>query len=188
MGQGLLSLLLKNPQQPALVPQPTPLFLVVLEVIPGHIGITGSQELQLLAELGDTGLVLGQIQAGQVAAKAALHQLPGLRQVVALQQIQHHAVAGSELAHQRIGGTGGQGAGLPHPFKAALHRHHIALGVEATSAGPAGHLQEFAAHQRPMAPLGALGKGRDHRGTCGHVDAGRQGFGGEHHLDQALLE
>ena len=188
MGQGLLGLLLQNPQQAPLFEQTTALLLVVLEFIPVHIGISGGQQLQLAGEFGDTGLVVGQIEAGQVAAETAIHQLAGLGQVVALQQVEHHAVAGGELAHQWIGGAGGQGAGLAHAFKAALHRHHITLGIQTPPAGPTRHLQELTAHQRPVAPLSALGERRDHRGAGGHVDAGRQGFGGEHHLDQTLLE
>ena len=39
-----------------------------------------------------------------------------------------------------------------------------------------------------MAPFGALGQGRYHSAAGGHVNAGRQGFGGKYHLDKALLE
>ena len=39
-----------------------------------------------------------------------------------------------------------------------------------------------------MASLGALAQRRNHRGASRHVDAGGQGFGGKHHLDQPLLK
>ena len=188
MGEGFLGLLLQDPQQAPLLPQPAPVLLVVLEVVPGHIAAAAFEGGQLGGEFGDAVFVVGQIEGGEVAAEAALHQLLRLGQVVALQQVEHHAVAGGELAHQRIGGAGGQGAGLAHPLEAALHRDHIALGIEAAAAGPPRHLQELTAHQGPVAPLGALREGGDHGGAGRHVDAGGQGFGGEHHLDQALLE
>ena len=158
MGQGFLGLLLQDPQQAALFPQPAALLLVVLKVFPRHIGNGFSQQLQLLAQFSDAALIFRQIKGGQIAAKAALHQLFGLGELVALQQVQHHAVAGRELAHQRIGRAGGELARFPHAFKAALHRDHIALGIQTAAARAAGHLQKLTGHQRPVAVFGALGE------------------------------
>ena len=92
------------------------------------------------------------------------------------------------MADQRICRRSSELARLPHTFKAALHGHHVALGIKAAPAGPARHLQKLTAHQRAVASLGALAQRRNHRCASRHVDAGRQGFGGKHHLDQPLLE
>ena len=91
------------------------------------------------------------------------------------QEIEHHPVAGGELTDQRICRARGQLTGLTHPLKTALHRDHIALGVETSAAGTAGHLQKLTGHQGPMAPFGAFGERRDHRAAGRHVDAGGQG-------------
>ena len=188
MGQGLLGLLLQDAQQTSLFPQAAALLFVVLEVFPGDIRHRLAQQLQLLAQFSDARLILGQIESGQVAPKAPLHQLLGLVEVVAGQQIEHHPVAGHELTHQRIGRTGSQLTGLPDPLKTALHRHHVALGVEPAAAGAASHLQKFTGHQRPMPVLGALGERGDHRGAGRHVDASGEGFSGKHHFHQTGLE
>ena len=107
---------------------------------------------------------------------------------MALQQVEHHAVAGCELTDEGISRACGQLSRLSHPFKTTLHRHHIALGIKAPPTGTTGHLQEFAGHQRPVAPLGALGECGNHGAARRHVDPGRQGFRGEHDLHQPLLE
>ena len=156
MGHRFLGLLLQDPQQPPLFPQAAALLLVILKIVPGHLHRLIAQLAELIAQLGNAGLIFREIERGQIAPETALHQLLGLGQLIALQQVQHHAVAGGELAHQRIRRCGGQLAGFAHPFKAALHRDHIALGVESAAAGAAGHLQKLTAHQRPMAPLGAF--------------------------------
>ena len=87
MGQGFFSLLLQDPQQTALLPQATALLLVVLEVLPIDVLDGVAEVAELLTELADAGLVLAEIQGGQIAAKAALHQLFGLGELVALQQV-----------------------------------------------------------------------------------------------------
>ena len=46
-----------------------------------------------------------------------------------LQQVEHHAVAGGELTHQRIGRARGQLSRLTHPLKSTLNGHHITLRV-----------------------------------------------------------
>ena len=156
VGQGLLGLMLQNPLQAPFLAQATALLFIVLKVFPGHIARAVLELLKPFAQLGDRRLVIGQIQGGQIPPEAALDQLLGLGQVVALQQVQHHAVAGGELADQRVSRSRGQLARLAHPLKAALHRDHIALGVEPAAAGPARHLQKLAAHERTVTPLGAL--------------------------------
>ena len=156
MGQGFLGLLLQDPLDAAFLAQAPPLLLVVLKVVPGHLLAVTREQLKLLEQVGDAGLIFDQIEGGQIATETALHQLLRLGQLIALQQVEHHAVAGGELAHQGIGGAGGQLARLAHPLKPALHRDHIALGIKAPAARPAGHLQEFTPHQGAMAPFGAL--------------------------------
>ena len=105
-----------------------------------------------------------------------------------LQQVEHHAVARRELTHQRIGRTGGELTRFTDPFKATLNSDDVATRVEATPARPTGHLQKLTPHQRPMAPVRALGEGSDHGAASRHVDASGQGLRREDNLDQSLLE
>ena len=188
IGQRLLGLLLKDAEQAPLFAEPPTHFFVVLKVFPGDVAGDALQLAELQPQLGQVLLVLHEVQPRQVAAKTALHQLPGLGQIVALQQVENHAVAGGELAHQGVGGTCRQLTCLTHTFEPALHRHDVALRIEAPPSGPAGHLEELTAHQRAMPPLGAFGEGRNHRAAGRHVDACRQGLRGEDHLHQPLLE
>ena len=188
VGQRFLGLLLKDAEQAPLLSEPTAHFLVVLEVLPGNVAGDALQLAELQPQLGEILLVLHEVKPRQIAAKATFDQLPRLGQIVALQQVQNHAVAGGELAHQGVGGTCRQLTRFTHPFKPALHRHDVALGIEATPPGTTGHLQELTAHQRAMPPFGSLGQGRNHRAAGRHVDARRQGLRREDHLHQPLLE
>ena len=107
---------------------------------------------------------------------------------MALQQVEYHAVTGGELADQGIRRAGGQLTRFPNALEPALNGDDVALGIQAATPGATSHLQELTAHQRTMAPFGAFGQGRDHGGAGRHVDASGQGFRGEDHLDQTLLE
>ena len=99
IGQRLLGLLLKDAEQAPLFAEPATHFFVVLKVFPGDVAGDTLQLAELQPQLGQVLLVLHEVQPRQVAAETALHQLPGLGQIVALQQVENHAVAGGELAH-----------------------------------------------------------------------------------------
>ncbi|CAI8351807.1 MAG: Uncharacterised protein [Synechococcus sp. MIT S9220] len=158
MRQGFLGLLLKDAHQSALFAQaPTP-FFVVLEVFPRHITRRPLQLPKLQTQLLKDLLLLDQVQAGQVAAEAAFHQLARLGQIMALQQVEDHPITGGELAHQRIWRTRCQLTGFANSFKTALHRDHIALGVESTPSCSTSHLQKLTGHQGAMATLCAFGQ------------------------------
>ena len=75
MGQGFFSLLLKNPEQTSLLAETTAMFLVFLKVFPRHITGRALQLGQLHPQLTQMFFFIHQIQTGEVAAKAALHQL-----------------------------------------------------------------------------------------------------------------
>ena len=179
---------MKNPQQAPLLPQASSELFVLLEVFPRDVPGHPLKLSELQPQLGQHVLLLHQIKAGEVAPEAALHQLPCLVEVMALQQVEHHAVTGRELADQRISRAGGQLTGFPNALKTALNGDDIAPGIKAATPSATGHLQELTAHQRTMTPFRALGQGRDHGGASRHVDTGGQGLRGEDHLDQALLE
>ena len=53
---------------------------------------------------------------------------------------------------------------------------------------PSGQLGELARQQQLMALPGELGEPIDDHGPGRHVDPQRQGFGGEHQLDQTVTE
>ena len=107
---------------------------------------------------------------------------------MALQQVQHHAVAGCELTHQRIRLAGRQLTSLPHAFEATLNRDDISLGIQTAPSCSTGHLQEFTPHQGAMAPLCSLRQRRDHRAAGWHVDPRGQRLRRENHLHQSLLK
>ena len=188
VGHGFLRLLPQGAQETVLFPQLGPLLFVAVQVLPGDGGQVLTHGLHLGGQLVDGPLLIHQAQAGQIPPKAALHQRLGLAEGIALQQVEHHAVAGGELAHQGIGRAGGQLPRFPHPFKAALDRHHMAPLVQAPAPCPPRHLEKLAGHQGAMARFRALGQGGDDRAAGRHVDAGSQGFRGQHHLEQAPLE
>ena len=64
----------------------------------------------------------------------------------------------------------------------------MTLPVQATASCPPRHLQKFTGHQGAMTRFRALGQGADDRAPGRHVDAGGQGFRGQHHLEQTRLE
>ena len=188
VGNGLRSLLPQGAQQTVFFPQLGPLLLVAVQILPGDGRQVLAHGLHLFGQLGNGLLLVHQAQAGQIPPEAALHQFLGLAEGIALQQVEHHAVAGGELTHQGIGRAGGQLPRFPHPLKTALDRHHMAFPVEATAACPPRHLEKLTGHQGAMARFRALGQGADHRAAGRHVDAGGQGFRGQHHLEQARLK
>jgi len=180
--------LLENAKQAPLFAEPPTHFLVVLEVFPGDIAGNSLKLAELQPQLREIVFVLHEVEPRQVAAKTAFHQLPGLRQVMALKQVENHPVAGGELAHQRVGRTRRELSGLTHALKAALNRHDVTLGIETTPSGTTGHLQKLTAHQWAMPAFGSLGHRSDHRAAGGHVDAGGQGLRREDHFHQPLLK
>ncbi|CAI8420111.1 MAG: Uncharacterised protein [Cyanobium sp. ARS6] len=188
MGQGFLSLLLKNAHQPTLFAQSPAPFFVVLKVFPRHIASRPLQLPELQTQLLEDLLLLYQVKAGQVAPETAFHQLARLGQIMALQKVENHPIAGGELAHQRIWRTRCQLTGFTNPFEAALHSDHIPLGVKSASACATCHLQKFTGHQGAMTTLCAFRQCSNHCGARRHVDSCRQCLGGEHHLHQPLLE
>ena len=117
---------MKNPQQAPLLPQASSELFVLLEVFPRDVPGHPLELSELQPQLGQHVLLLHQIQAGEIAPEAALHQLPCLVEVMALQQVEHHAVTGRELADQRISRAGGQLTGFPNALKPALNGDDIA--------------------------------------------------------------
>ena len=64
----------------------------------------------------------------------------------------------------------------------------LALGVVAAAARAARHLQQLVVQQRHKVVVAAASQRRDDGRARRHVDARRERLGGEHHLQQALLE
>ncbi len=64
----------------------------------------------------------------------------------------------------------------------------VTLLVKAAAPGAAGQLQVLPRRQRRAPRTAVLGEAFDHHRTCGHVDAEREGLGGEDDLQQAGLE
>ena len=64
----------------------------------------------------------------------------------------------------------------------------MSLDVDATPAGPAGQLRVLPRRQRHVLFAVELDQPLEHHRAGRHVDAERQGFGGEHRLDQARGE
>ena len=64
----------------------------------------------------------------------------------------------------------------------------MADGIDPSAPRPAHQLRQLAGGQRREVAAVEFRKGRDHAGSRRHVDAQREGLGGEDDLDQATLE
>ena len=132
--------MLKNAQQTPLFPQTASELFVLLKVLPGDVSGHPLELTELQPQLGQRVFFLHQIQAGQITTETALHQLPCLVEVMALQQVEHHAVAGGELADQGIRRAGGQLTRFPNALEPALNGDDVALGIQAATPGATSHL------------------------------------------------
>ena len=70
----------------------------------------------------------------------------------------------------------------------APHDDGVAFDVDAAAAGASGQLGVFAGGDVYVGFAVVLGELFQDDGACGHVDAQREGFGGEDQLDQSLGE
>ena len=70
----------------------------------------------------------------------------------------------------------------------APHDDRVAFDVDAAAASASGQLGVFAGGDVHVGFAVVLSELLQDDGTCGHVDAQREGFGGEDQLDQALRE
>ena len=104
------------------------------------------------------------------------------------QQVDGHVVRGPEAGVQRVGPPRGE-AGDGGRVRAGLPQHDgVAFDVDPAAAGPAGQLGVLPrgdVHVRLAVELVQL---LQHDAAGRHVDAERQGFGGEHGLDQPVDE
>ena len=134
-----------------------------------------------LAELPgepDDGLV------GLELGEGLLEQLAGHDPSELAHQVDGHVVGGPEGAAQRVGAGGGQAGELAR-VGAGLPQHDaVALGVQAASTGTAGELGVLPRRDVRVGLTVPLGELLDHHGARGHVDAQRQGLGGEDDLAQ----
>ena len=127
-------------------------------------------------QIGPPGLPLGE---------RTLEDGLGRRAVEAADQVDGQVVGGPE------GGAQVRGWGGRHPRRlgevdlARPDHHGMALLVEPTPSRPTRELEVLARGQGGTPGTAVLGEPLDDHRTCRHVDAQREGLGGEDHLQQA---
>jgi hypothetical protein len=131
------------------------------------------------ADDGAVGLELAQRLLQQLARG------PGAQ---APDEVDRHVVAGPERAAQRVGPRRRQ-AGDLHGVHAGLPDDDgVALDVDAAAPGPPGELRVLPRGEVGVALAVVLDQPLQHDGAGGHVDAQREGLGGEHRADEPADE
>ena len=128
---------------------------------------------QLADALG--GLELGQALEEHVAHAVAMRRVP---------EIQHGVVADGEGRPHRVERPGGDAQRLAEGEPRRIGHDHVAVGVHAAAPGPAGHLLELVRDEHARPPAVPLAHPADDDRARGHVDAEREGVGGEDDLHQ----
>ncbi len=101
----------------------------------------------------------------------------------------HRQVVGRPEGRAKVRGWGHRDPGDLRKVDLARPRHdRVAFRIEPPAAGPARQLEVLARGERGPPGAAVLGEALDHHRAGRHVDAQRQGLGGEHDLQQAGLE
>ena len=112
-------------------------------------------------------------------AERLLEQLAGRRDAEPADEVDGHVVAGPEGAAQRVGAGRGQAGDLLRVHPGLPDHHGVALDVDAPAPGPPGELGVLAGGQLGVRLAVELDQPLEHDGAGGHVDAQREGLGGE---------
>ena len=103
-------------------------------------------------------------------------------------QIDRHVVRRHERRAQRIGPARGQPGHRPRIETRLPEHHRVALDVDPAAAGPTGQLGELPGRDVGVGLAVVLDQFLQHDAAGRHVDAQRQGLGGEDDLGQAADE
>ena len=117
-----------------------------------------------------------------------LQQLAGRGHPETSDEVDGHVVAGPERAAQRVGARRREAADLLRVDPGLPDHDRVALDVDAAPPGAAGELGVLPRRQLGVRLAVELHQPFEHDGAGGHVDAQRQGLGGEHGADQPADE
>ena len=150
----------------------------------GRVGVPLQRVLALaqLAREPDDGLV------GLELRERGLQQLARTLAAELVHQVHGHVVRRPEARLERVG-AGRRETGHRLGVESLLPEHHaVALDVDAAASGTAGQLGVLPRRDVGVGLAVPLGQLLDHHGAGRHVDAEREGLGGEHDPAQAAQE
>ncbi len=160
---------------------------VLVDVAVGAGGRRSQLGQRRLAPL-EPGLQLHDLPVGLVLRERQVQQVVGPIGGVGAHQVGRHVVGGPERRPQVEGPARRQRRHLVERDERAPEHHRVADVVDAPPPGPAGELRVVARGQERVVLAGELRQLLDHHRPRRHVDADRQGLGGEDDLHQPLDE